>query len=385
MFAPAEVASKSVERAGGGEHVIAVQPGVRGDFASEQASVAAGYAGALRDLGLTPESAVFRRIFLSDALNQATQLRRGGLVPGPEEDPVAVSRIEQRPLSGAKLALLAYHVTDPAGLAKRRVGPGHLLVEKNGARHLWTTGLCAGVSVGAAAAEAQTRGVFEALIGALAANGASLRQHCVRTWVYVKDIDVFYAGMVNSRRAIFAEQGLTEATHYIASTGIEGACAHRSDLVALDAYSQLDLAPGQLSYLNDLSRLCPTHRYGVTFERGASVSYADRTHLFISGTASIDHNGEVVHRGDVHAQLDRALGNVEALLAAGAGRLDDLLYLIVYLRNPADFPSVRQRLGHRLPGLPVVAVEGPVCRPEWLVEVEGVAVTPRGRPGLPRF
>jgi enamine deaminase RidA (YjgF/YER057c/UK114 family) len=382
----AEVASKSFHTAaGGGEHVIAVQPAERGDFAAEQAAVVSGYARAMRELGLSPESAVFRRIHLSDVLNQAEPLTGGGLLPEADEDPVAVSRVQQPPLPGARLSLLAYHLTDPHGIAKRRIGRGQMLVKKNGARHLWTTGLCAGAHLGAPSAQAQTRGVFEDLIGALEANGGSLREHCVRTWVYVKDIDVFYSGMVQSRRAVFAEQRLSEATHYIASTGIEGACAHASDVVALDAYSQLDLVPGQLSYLNDFDRMCPTHRYGVTFERGASVSYADRTHYFISGTASIGHNGEVMHRGDVRAQLDRALGNVEALLRAGSARLEDLMYLLVYLRDPADFAVVRGRLGERVPGLPVLFVAGAVCRPEWLVEVEGMGIARQGRAGLPPF
>jgi enamine deaminase RidA (YjgF/YER057c/UK114 family) len=386
MSMRAEVASKTFcTAAGGAEHIVAVQPAESGDFATQQAAVAAGYARAVRELGLLPESAVFRRIYLSDVLNQAERLEGAGLLPGPREGPVAVSRVQQMPLPAAKVALLAYHVTDPVGLSKRRIGRGQVLVEKNGARHLWTTGLCAGARAGAASAEAQTRGVFADLIGALEANGASLLEHCVRTWIYVKDIDVFYSGVVNSRRALFAEQGLTQATHYIASTGIEGACAHASDVVALDAYSQLDLAPGQLSYLNDFDRLCPTHRYGVTFERGASISYADRTHCFISGTASIDRNGAVLHRGDVRAQLDRALGNVEALLHAGSARLDDLMYLVVYLRDPTDFPRVRARLHEQLPGLPVLFVQGPVCRPEWLVEVEGFAIARHGSPDLPRF
>ena len=386
MSLPAVIAGKSFcTAAGGAEHIIIVQPKEPGDFAAEQEAVAAGYAGALRDLGLAPDSAVFRRIYLSDVLNQAERLQPGGLLPPPQDGPVALSRVQQPPLPGAKLALLAYHVTDPLGLAKRRIGHNHALIEKNGARHLWTTGLCAGVGRGAVSPEAQTRGIFDELIGVLAANGASLREHCVSNWVYLKDVDVFYSGMVETRRALFAEHGLTEATHYIASTGIEGACAHACDVVALDAYSQLDLVPGQLSYLNDFARLCPTHRYGVTFERGASIAYADRTHLFISGTASIDRNGAVVHQGDVRAQLDRALGNVESLLQAGSACLDNLMYLVVYLRDPTDFPAVRARLRAQLCGVPALFVAAPVCRPEWLVEIEGIAITPQGRPGLPHF
>ena len=56
----------------------------------------------------------------------------------------------------------------------------------------------------------------------------------------------------------------------------------------MDAYSILDLASEQVSYLNDFDRLCPTTDYNVTFERVTRVAYADRSHHFISGTASID-------------------------------------------------------------------------------------------------
>ena len=31
-----------------------------------------------------------------------------------------------------------------------------------------------------------------------------------------------------------------------------------------------------------------TYEYGVTFERGTAVTYGDRRHVFIAGTASID-------------------------------------------------------------------------------------------------
>lgn len=372
---------------GGQEQVIAIRGEGGGDFAAQQAAVVRAYREALQELGLPPESAVFQRIFLSDVLNQAAALKEGGLL-GREADPVAVSVVEQPPLPGAKIAMLAYHVTDPDGLHKRRLGARHLLVEKNGARHLWSTRLCAGQESSPVSAEAQTHEVFAELIGALRAEGGSLAEHCVRTWVFVKGIDVFYPAMVASRRALFAEQGLTEDTHYIAATGIEGACAHRFDVVAIDAYSQLDLLPGQVAYLNALDRLCPTHRYGVTFERGTRVSYADRTHYFISGTASIDRNGQVVHEGDVLAQLGHALGNVEALMKTGSARLDDLLYLIVYLRDRADCAAVESAITERLPGIPTLFVGGVVCRPEWLVEVEGIGVAPAdpaARQGLPHF
>lgn len=379
------IASRSFRGEGGGaEHFISVDASPGLGFPEQLRLVQERYAAAREALGLAPESAVFRRVFVSDVLNQAAPVRASGLYGTEAEGPVAVSIVQQPPLPGAKIALLAYHV-DGAAVAKRRISPRHVLVEKGGLRHLWSTRLCAGTDSEPASAADQTREIFAELTNTLTGEGGTLREHCVRTWIYLKDVDVFYRDMVDSRKELFQRQGLTADTHYIASTGIEGACAHRYDLVAMDAYSILGLAPGQMSYLNDFDRLCPTRNYGVTFERGTRVGYADRAHHFISGTASIDSTGTVVHRGDVLRQLERALGNVDALLRSGGATLDDMMHLVVYLRDPADFPNVEGYLAERLDGLPTLIVHGPVCRPDWLIEVEGVAAVPIYAPSLPAF
>ena len=312
-------------------------------------------------------------------------MRVSELMGAPDEGPVAVSIVQQPPAHGAKLALLAYHVEREAPVVKRNLGHHHTLVEMGGLRHLWSTRMCAAADVGPASAADQTREVFRDLIGALAAQGGTLRDDCVRTWLYIRDVDVFYQDMVKSRAEIFNREGLTGDTHFIASTGIEGACAHHYDLVAMDAYSVLGLAPGQVSYLNDFDHLCATKDYGVTFERATRVAYGDRAHIFMSGTASIDGEGWVVHPGDVLRQLDRALENVDALLANGEAKLADLTHLIVYLRDRGDYGAVRDRLGERFPDLPTQIVQGPVCRPEWLIEVEGIAATATHKPDWPAF
>jgi len=367
--------------AGDGEHFIVVEAPAGGTFEQQLHGVLELYGQEQQRLGLAPESAIFRRVFLSDALNQAALVRDSALL----EASVAVSIVQQPPLPGSKIALLAQHVTGQAPLRKTRLSPRHLLVEKNGKRHLWSTRLCCGDRDTAVSSESQTRAIFDDLVGALEQFGATLADHCVRTWIYMKDVDVFYKGMVDCRRDLFNRHGLTANTHYIASTGIEGACAHRYDLVSMDAYSDLDLKPEQIFYLNDFERLCPTKKYNVTFERGTRIAYADRAHHYISGTASIDNAGDVVHPGDVLRQLDRAVENTDALLRSGAATLNDMMYLIVYLRDAADYPGVRKYLHDRIPQAPTVIVEGAVCRPAWLVEIEGVAVTAHHAPDLPAF
>ncbi len=370
---------------GGTEHFITVQAPADLSLAGQIDHVQRNYAEARAALGVPPESAVFRRIYLSDAPNQAELLQETTLFDDPDAGPVAVSIVQQPPLHGAKLALLAYHVEDDAPVRKQPLSPNHLLVEKRGTRHLWSSRLCTGATQEPTPSAEQTRKIFDGLIETLANHGGTLRDNCVRTWIYVKDVDVFYQEMVASRTALFVQHGLTRDTHYLASTGIEGACGHRYDTVLMDAYSNLDLAPGQVSYLNDFENLCATKDYNVTFERGTRIAYADRAHHFISGTASIDKTGRVLHPGDVLRQLGRALENVEALLRSGEADLRNMTHLLVYLRDPADFPRVDGCLRERFPGLPILILRGAVCRPDWLIEVEGIGITAEDSPDLPTF
>ena len=121
--------------------------------------------------------------------------------------------------------------------------------------------------------------------------------------------------------------------------------------------------------------LPPTIDYGVTFERGLRIKYGDRSHLYISGTASINKEGKVLYHPDVIKQTQRTIENVRALLAPHGANLKDMAYLIFYLRNGNDKKKVLKVLKDEVPSnVPFFLVEGAVCRPTWLVEVEGMGV-----------
>lgn len=370
---------------GTSEHYVTITAPAHLDVARQLDAVAEQYSQWAASLDLAPQTAVFRRLFLSDAINQIDVVQASPLVANTKQNPVAVSVVQQPPLPGAKVALLAYHVVGGEPLKKTFLSPKHMIVDRNGLKHLWSTRMCCGSRAAISPVEVQTSEVFRDLLEVLERNGGGLAANCVRTWLYMKEVDVFYRGMVNSRRTLFNHHGLTEDTHYIASTGIKGCCEHQFDLVLMDAYSILGLLPDQMTYLNDFEYLCATKDYNVTFERGTRIAYSDRAHHFISGTASIDKYGNTVHLGDVMAQLDLALINVDVLLKSGGAALGDMMYLIVYLRDASDHARVRAALTERLPGLPLVIVEGAVCRPEWLIEIEGVAVAGHSDPTLPGY
>ncbi|GLR00008.1 pteridine-dependent deoxygenase [Dyella mobilis] len=97
-----------------------------------------------------------------------------------------------------------------------------------------------------------------------------------------------------------------------------------------------------------------------------------RDALAISGTAAVVGYASA-HEGDLDAQLNETLTNLEALLATAdmpAG-FDTLSPLKTYVRHPVDAPRVRDILHQRLPGVPVLLLHGDVCRRELLVEIDG--------------
>ena len=210
--------------------------------------------------------------------------------------------------------------------------------------------------------------------------GATLADNCLRTWFYVRDVDTQYAGMVKARRENFAQQGLTPETHFIASTGIGGLPADPHAIIQLGTYALIGFKPEQQRYLYAKTHLNSTYEYGVTFERGTRIDYGDRSHVYISGTASINNKGEVVHVGDVVKQTHRMWENVEALLTEAGSGFDDIAQIIVYLRDLCDYPTVKELFDQKFPTVPYVITLAPVCRPTWLIEMECVAIRPASFP-----
>ena len=104
------------------------------------------------------------------------------------------------------------------------------------------------------------------------------------------------------------------------------------------------------------------------------MDYADRRHVFVSGTASINNKGEVMYPKDVERQTRRMWENVETLLREADCSYDDVCQMIVYLRDISDYQTVRALYQERFPDKPLVIVQASVCRPGWLVEMECMAV-----------
>ena len=73
------------------------------------------------------------------------------------------------------------------------------------------------------------------------------------------------------------------------------------------------------------------------------------------------------------------------LLVEAGALVDDMMVFVVYVRDIADAAFVRRQMRARFRDTPIVVVRAPVCRPGWLVEVEGIAIAPARLPQLPSF
>ena len=302
---------------------------------------------------------VWKRYFVSDAVNHNSWLNYSS--------ETAVSVIQQPPLNRNKLVLMVYAVENAM---LHREDDGTVVMNRPHYTHLYNTQLYEknGNSY------EQTKIVFGRYIQNLAKHQCTLEAHCLRTWIFVQNVDRQYKGMVQARKELFSAEGLSPQTHFIASTGIEGQSAYPEVIMMMDAYAIKEIRKEQIRYLHAASNLNPTHEYGVTFERGTSVRFGDRQHIHISGTASINNKGEIVHPFQLDKQTERTMENIRVLLAEAEAGFSDVTHLLIYLRDIADYENTEIYFENNFPKIPRVILLAPVCRPGWLIEVECIAI-----------
>jgi enamine deaminase RidA (YjgF/YER057c/UK114 family) len=241
------------------------------------------------------------------------------------------------------------------------------------------------------------------LAGRLDAAGAGF-EDVLRTWLYLGEIvgpegnTQRYKELNRARSDRYAGvdflAGLKPPGHpgraFPASTGIgaEGRDFHVAALALRTDRPDLRATPlenpRQVSAFDYAERYSPK---SPLFSRGLALSWGTGALIFISGTASITRS-ETRHVGDVVAQTHETLDNIEALVApanlgrhglAGLGaNLDELAIGRVYVKWPEHERAVRAACEARLPGVPLIYTCADVCRPDLLVEIEGVvgACTP---------
>ena len=134
-------------------------------------------------------------------------------------------------------------------------------------------------------------------------------------------------------------------------------------------------AGGFVQYLNpdDL----PKNR---AFTQVVSVSGAVKT-IYVGGQDAVDEQGNIVGKGDIGAQAQQVLANLQKALAAAGAELELIVKWNVYLVQGQSlqqgFAAFQRAWGNR-PNPPAITgmfVVG-LAHPDFLVEMDAVAVVP---------
>lgn len=304
--------------------------------------------------------------------------------------------VVQPPCDGRGIAIEAWAVSTASAKVEYH-GEDLVTVSYDGLRWIYASG--GSLHLDGRTPYEQSAEAFSSMRRVLARAGAGF-QDVVRTWLYqgciTEEVDGveryrelnrartdFFAGLDLEHRPIsVANNG---HAIYPASTGIGTLChglvtacmglqTERKDVQLLALENPLQTSA--FDYPKDFSVKSPK------FSRAMAVRIGDHVTTWISGTASIV-NAETVHKGDIVKQTEQTLTNIERLIDAqnfarlgweGAGAtFDDIARLHVYVKRPEDYDACRAVCERRVGHLPSIYAVADVCRPDLLVEIEGVA------------
>ena len=214
----------------------------------------------------------------------------------------------------------------------------------------------------------QTDATLNQMIDALQAVDMDF-SHVVRTWFYNCDILTWYDDFNKTRDDFFSEHDICEGL-IPASTGI-GACN----------VSGTSLVTGVLAMKSKLNRAtmievpsplqCPATDYGSSFSRAAEIDFGSYRQLLVSGTASIEYEGDTVHQNNIDGQILCTLEVVEAILESRRMNWSNVTRAIAYVKHAQDIPRFeyhRKQLG--LEALPFITMTAEICRSDLLFEIE---------------
>jgi len=209
------------------------------------------------------------------------------------------------------------------------------------------------------------------------------RAEPVRYWNYIPGIHaemdgglsrymVFNAGRFRAMERIHGGRRRVEA-RVATATGV----GHRGTDLAVFAVA---IVGGGSPVENP--RQVPAYRYserhGPTppcFARATVVSVGDARLALVGGTAAV-RGEDSMHADDLTGQLKETFENLDDLLGAAGTTSSSPGFrsLRAYVVREADIPAVESGIRGRFPGAErVEIVRADVCRPELLVEIEGIA------------
>ena len=106
--------------------------------------------------------------------------------------------------------------------------------------------------------------------------------------------------------------------------------------------------------------------------------------VYVAGQVALDRSGNLVGKDDFRAQAEQVFKNLDAAVRAAGGTFHDVIKLNYYCADAVDPSAIAQvreirdkYVNTESPPTSTFVVVRRLVRPEWLIEVEAVAIVKR--------
>ena len=113
------------------------------------------------------------------------------------------------------------------------------------------------------------------------------------------------------------------------------------------------------------------------------VAVSDGALIYTSGVVARDAKARIRGVGDIRLQTRQCLKNIENIIRAGGGSLQDLVKVTVFLRDLRDYAAMNEVRREVLGAVAFASstVQAQLNAPQALVEIEAVAFVSNPRKG----
>jgi reactive intermediate/imine deaminase len=124
------------------------------------------------------------------------------------------------------------------------------------------------------------------------------------------------------------------------------------------------------------SKLAPAQVAQPPFPYSLGIAAQGKRTIYVAGQVALDQKGALVGKDDPEAQARQVFTNMKAVVEAAGASMDDVVKITMIIKNAPDFPKIGgvRREFFKEPYPASTAFIAPLLNPDWLVEVEAVAV-----------
>ena len=195
----------------------------------------------------------------------------------------------------------------------------------------------------------------------------------VRTWFYLDELLSWYNDFNKVRNDFFTEKDIFNDM-IPASTGI--GAKDLSNSVLQSAVFALKPKTEKVKIFSVDSPLqCPASDYKSSFSRAVEIDHPDYRQLIVSGTASINTDGETANVGNIYEQIELTMNVVLGILKSRKLNWDNITKGIVYFKDINDIKVFNDYCtDYNISQMPLAMLQADICREELLFEIEVDAI-----------